>query len=420
MRIAKSIILPFSVLSICFLVGGPLQFLGILSLTQTNYLALALIVAYLLGRMSVPGLYRSELVLILLSAYVLAGVALNGSDTTGVIVYLYYLACPFLAARFVRHVTMGGRTIDESTIFRWVTTFLILQLVFTTGQNLFAVQLSQISAIDVIPVDIISGTFYMSSDGSLSAFCVLAAMSAVWSSQSTPRKFAVVALSFIVIMLANAKAFQQLFPAIIFMAVICQTGLRGRYAAAGILLASLLGLILLLAASSTIAEQWAIFSDYLFDIYDFRYGDNTAQRLAPLGEILNSPLSIFGKGALTYYNPISKQWLYNSGFSLIYNFYIDYGAIGLLLVLMYFLSLTIEIGGLTVRALLTFGVLLVFCMFSPAITDLAFIIAYTGTCYLIAHRRHIGNHPVISGPLSNPLIRSAPPGAANVPHNNNF
>jgi len=386
MKLNRKLVLPISVLAICFVVGGPLQFVGAFSLTQTNYVALTLIALFLLTRMAVPSLYRSEVALLALGLYIVSGIVLNGSDITGILVYLYYLACPLLATRFVRLATESGTVLDERIIFRLLTAFLALQLIVTIIQNLLAVPLTTVSAVEVIPVDVVSGTFYMKSDGSLSAFCVLAATVAVWSSQSIGRRTAIVTLSFLVVMLANAKAFQQLFPLLVFWAVICQVGLKGRHASVGLLLGSLLGIIFVLAAASTIAEQWAVLSEYLYDVYDFRYGDNKAQRLAPLGEILNTPFSLFGKGALTYYNPISKQWLYNSGFSLVYNFYIDYGAVGLSLVLTYFFLLTLEFGGLSVRSLSLYSVFIIFCMFSPAITDIAFIIAYSTACYLVAHR----------------------------------
>lgn len=386
MKIARNAALPILILSLCLLFGGTLQFVGVLSLTQSNYLVLSLICLYLLCHLSLPRLTSSDMVLIILAAYVVAGIVLNGSDITGVSVYLYYLACPLLAVRFVRQIAKSDAWLLEDKLYRWLTVFLVLQLVATIIQNVLAIPLSEMSAVEVIPLDVVSGTFYMKSDGSLSAFCAIASMVAIWSGQPRRRKALVVFLCMAIVLLANAKAFQGLFPAIVVWAIVCESSLKGKYAKVGLLLLSMLGIILLLAAWSSLTELWQIFSSYLFDVYDFRYGDNKAQRLAPLGEMLNNPLSYFGQGALTYYNPITKQWLYNSGFSLIYNFYIDYGLVGLSLVLIYFLALTIEIAGANVRSFTLYAVLLVFCMFSPAITDIAFVISYCFACTLLARR----------------------------------
>lgn len=396
MKISLPNSLAISVLALCFLLGGAVQFFGIFTLTQSNYVAIFLIAVYLLLRPLKIQLDRSEVVLAALALYIFLGPFLNGSRPEGVAVYLYYLACPFLAVRFAKQAIINGPS-TERFLFRVLIGFMLVQLIVTMVQSIFAEELSRTSAISVLPVDIVSGTFYLASDGSLSAFCILACMAALWTDLPIGKKLLVFGLALTIIGIANSKAFQALAPLLAGWALVEAKLLRGRNSLfKGVLF--FIGLAIIVAVSyETVFEKLGEFSDYLYDIYDFRYGDNRAQRLTPLGEILYSPISWFGQGALTYYNPLTKEWLYNSGFSLIYSFYFDFGLVGLLLVLAYFGSLTFELAGFSLRSLTLYFIFLVFCAFSPAITDLAFAIAYTTTCAFVMrgrismHAKHAGS-----------------------------
>lgn len=386
MNFSPSNIIALCVLTLCFFAGGALQFVGFLSLTQSNYVALLLIAAYLVLKPIRIRLDRSEIVLIVLTIYLISGIFLNGSRPENVAVYIYYVFCPFLAVRFAKQALASNASISR-VFFPTLFTFLLVQLLVTIFQSSFAEELSNASAVSVIPIDIVSGTFYLASDGSLSAFCILACISTLWTDLSTTKKIIIFSLALSVIGIANSKAFQTLAPILAAWALIEAKLLRGRNSLfKGFIL--VLGATLIAAVSyGAVFNKLGEFGAYLYDIYDFRYGDNRAQRLAPLGEIFYSPISWAGKGALTYYNPITKEWLYNAGFSLIYMFYFDYGTIGLFLVLTYFLTLTLECAGLSLRSMTLFFVFFVFCAFSPAITDLAFIIAYTFTCTLVKRGR---------------------------------
>lgn len=375
-------ILPACILALCFLGGGLLQFIGAISLTQTNYLILALISLYLGLRPFRIRLSRSEVVLAALTSLVALGPILNGSSLTGVFVYIYYLICPFLAVRFSAALAREWPILQEDRFFKWILAFLVLQAILAALQGIYAGEISRISAVQVSTWDVVSGTFYMKSDNALSLFCALASITVIWSSSSKATKALVVAVALLVIGLANSKMFQQASPFLLIWTVLESTFLKGRYRLVGLLLLAIAGAAVGALMYEEVVEVLSNLRSHIYDIYDFRYGDNMADRLAPIGEIIYSPISVLGKGALTYYNPITKEWYYNSGFSLIYSFYFDFGLIGVALVLVYFVALTIELAGTSIRSLTLLVVFLCFCMFSPTITDIAFLLTYSLACMM--------------------------------------
>jgi hypothetical protein len=388
MKIHSSKILPALALALLFLIGGGLQLMGLLSLTQSNYLVIALMVTYLLASPIRMGLSRSEAALLVLALYVALGPFVNGSTPINTVVYIYYLACPFISARFVERIGKDSDVLRSQVVFRWIAAFLFLQLVAVLFQTTFTTQLIAVSATPITAVDVASGTFYIKSDNTLSAFCALAALMAVWYCERPLVRNLILILSLTAVTLANSKAFQQITPLLIAWAFLESRFFKGRNLKVKIVLTAMLLALLLALFYQRILEELASFRLFLYEIYDYRLGGDRADRFAPLGEILNSPPSFFGMGALTYYNPITKEWYYNAGFSLFYSLYFDYGLWGLALALWYFLSLTIELGGKSMRSATLFGIFLVFFMFSPTITDLAFLTSFIGACMMVgAHTK---------------------------------
>jgi hypothetical protein len=131
--------------------------------------------------------------------------------------------------------------------------------------------------------------------------------------------------------------------------------------------------IILLFSFDWIYTNVSVFIEQAIYSYDKRDSWITADRFAPAGQMFRDGFSLFGKGPLTYYNPITKTWLYNAGLSTIYSLYIDIGTIGLLIYFAYYARLLwTHTRSLFLVAVLG-SVLLCYSMFSLTLTDLAFV-----------------------------------------------
>src|SRR3546814_9380798 len=96
-------------------------------------------------------------------------------------------------------------------------------------------------------------------------------------------------------------------------------------------------------------------------------------RFAPLGQILIGDNIIFGNGALTYYNPLTKDWIYNSGFSTIYELWIDFGLMGFVGFFLYLIYKIPSFGGRPWLWMALFLCVFDYCAVNFALSDLAFL-----------------------------------------------
>jgi hypothetical protein len=107
-----------------------------------------------------------------------------------------------------------------------------------------------------------------------------------------------------------------------------------------------------------------------------------ASRFSPLGQMFADGVDFLGGGALTYYNPITKEWLYNAGFSTFYSLYIDFGIPGLALYYAYQIVLVLRLTRNYLESAIFLCVLLLFSFFNFALTDLAFTFSFNLALYL--------------------------------------
>jgi len=366
-------------LLLCFFVGGPLQFVGIISPTQTNYIALAAALAYLVSSgIEVPS--RSEFLLLVLMLFVVAGISYNNTSTTGALVYIYYLVCPAIAVRVARMATKRQALGPPSRIYRLLLMTLSIQVAAVVFQNIFGDQLITIAAGDISRTDVTSGTFFVKSDGSLAIFCTITSVLLLSSPLQRRWKIAAVTLAAIAIYLSGSKAAQAYFPLAIAATLFYRMTANSRYRIPIRALAALFALIAIVAVGTKAQESYAAFMDNLLATYDYRYGDNQAQRFAPLGDMLFSPTSYLGSGALHYYDPLTGNWLYYAGFSLIYSFYYDFGLAGLVLIAAYVLGVLREASESWAVALFAFAAFLAFSITAFSLTDLSFFFFLVFAC----------------------------------------
>src|SRR5690606_28000491 len=104
----------------------------------------------------------------------------------------------------------------------------------------------------------------------------------------------------------------------------------------------------------------------------YRNATGNSNRLAPFGQMLLNDNPLFGSGFLTYFNPISKDWLYYSGFGLFYSIYIDIGFVGMVVLLLSILILIFRHGvdGQSVAIFVSF---VSFSIFNFSFTDISVV-----------------------------------------------
>lgn len=376
-------LLMITFLGVIFFFGFVLQFFGVLSITLTNVLALALLCGYFLinGRFDLR-LHRQTVVFaILMLLFFFIGLT-NRSDALGFIVYFYYL---FTVVSVLLSASLSARIghISAPWLIRWVPIYLCLQVVLCLVQRLFPAQIVALSRTNLSIEDTVSGSYYLASDASLAFFCTLINVFMFSVGASAPRKFIVAILAMVVVFLTNSKAMQFLYVLVLSALLVWRVLEGARQARVLTYCALLLFIVPLLALfHEQLVALFDVAATTLETAYDRRMLGDSAHRLAPLGELVFGDLSWFGSGFLTYFNPVTKEWLYYSGFSLFYTIYIDCGLVGLLLVYLAFLCFAIAQSKSIFYGLLSFGILFVFSIFNFALTDISVLFVFFLLIYL--------------------------------------
>lgn len=359
---------------LCFVLGGPLQFIAVLSPTETNYLAISLLVICFTFRKRVS-LSRSSLVMVILFLYVTLISIIHKTPFSNLLVYYYYLLCPVLAFKAGR-IFSQKVTLSPEMIIKNCNYFLLVQMLFAIVQVVAGEQIASFAKVPLyFAIDAVTGTFFIKSDASLSVFALLVVLTAFSLGVSAKLKFVSALISTAIIFLANAKAIQGL-AIVMIPAVIFYSGfLQGRFALGKRILVFILLVIALMLLIPMIVDMGNEFLGVLDDAYYSRYKHDEASRFAPIGEAVYSDFYWIGKGLLTYYNPLNKNWDYYSGFSLVYAFYLDCGFIGLSLIICFFMAFTMENIKDNFYRVAFFGCIICFATFSLVVTDLPCLFA---------------------------------------------
>lgn len=358
---------------LCFLLGAPLQITGVLTPTETNYLAILLLVVCFTFRKKVY-LGRSAIAMIVLFLYVTFVSVFYKSPASYLLVYYYYLLCPVLVFKAGK-ILSQKITLSPKAIITYCNYFLLVQMLFAILQVIAGEQIASFSKVPMFAIDAVSGTFFIKSDASLSMFALLVVLTAFSLGVSAKLKFSSAFISLAIIFLTNSKAIQGLAVVIIPTVLFYSGFLQGRFAIGKRILVLIVLMIALALLMPMIVDMFNELLGVFQDAYYSRYKSDTAGRLAPVGEAIYSDFYWIGKGLLTYYNPLSKSWDYYSGFSLAYTFYLDCGFIGLSLITYFFMAFTIEnIKGNFYRVAY-FCCIVCFAAFTLIITDLSFLFA---------------------------------------------
>lgn len=333
-RILPSAVRWLPPLILLYVLGGAFGYLGILSSTQTNILVLLLFVHIFTLRSSWHE-SKNEGLLVALMLYMIAMGAIHNTAATSTLTYIYYLSCIIIAS-------VAGRVYARQFLYsfyvrkwpKYCLIFLVLQLAVVILQHVFSDQLASHAYIPFNPEDSVFGTFYLQSDATLGTICLLIVVITFSANVKWPMACAIFALSASIIALGHSKAMQGVFvfavaPLIIYT-VYKRTKLS-RYRRVFVSIALILTAVMLIYFWQILTGEMNDFRTYAENQYAARDSWITAGRLAPWGQLFldKGHVFLFGHGALTYYNPMTKQWLYNAGFSTFYGLYIDFGVVGI-------------------------------------------------------------------------------------------
>jgi hypothetical protein len=366
-----------------FIAGGSLQYIGLLSQTQSNWLALFLFSHVFLIRAGWMQ-FRYESLLIIFILITVLSYFQHDTPISYMLTYFYYIACTIIAAVAGRVYALRiASSITTESFFKVATYFLCLELIVVIFQKLFTEQFISLSQAPIGYIDAIFGTFFLQSDAALAAVCELLTISTFFLFCKVKDRFVIAVLSLAIIFLGNSSAAKFAIVLVLTLLLAHEVFIRlhiNRYKLSIILAIGCACLILTIY--SPLLRLLNNFFAQVTDEYYHREGWQTAARFSPLGQMLTERVNLFGYGALTYYNPITKQWLYNAGFSTIYSLYLDFGLAGLLSYNLYQFFLLIKL----VRNYFEFAiftcVFILFMTFNFALTDLTFVFSFNVILHL--------------------------------------
>lgn len=378
----------FIPLFILFYFGGLLQYLGLISPTQTNII-LILMLTPLLFKKSALNFFLKEYILFLLLIYsVIVGFYLSVS-IVNIFVYIYYIFCVVFFSVFSRYLCnyfykQSGVDCLVEKSFKFIKVFIITQFVFCLLESIFIDKVLAFAPFNMLLEDAVFGTMYLKSDSSLAA---------------------IIQILIIAFFIFNRNFKEKLFYSILGVGIIFFGGSKAAQAIIGFILAVLwfnfiymelkmrkygfnyLILMLSFACVCCFIYFFGIdlgkqFYEYTIDAYNSRFSWYSADRLAVFGQFFSEDIKIIGDGQLTYYNPMTQEWLYDSGFSSYYSLYIDLGVIGLIFYFIYYI-LRIYLAAKNFFIFLLFLlILMVYSAFSFALSDLAFVFVLNYTLFL--------------------------------------
>lgn len=360
-------------LILVFGLGFVPQLLGFLSLTSTNIIVLFFLLIFTAKKFNTQIISRTTLAYFIVTIYIAICGLSSGSTFTGFAIYAYYLLTTYLALKSARFA-VEKKYLTEGIIFKYLHAYLIIQIVFCVFQFTFSTQISQFSKMPVSPVDTASGTFFLASDASLCFFCLISTIFSFGTNQNFKNKYLTLFLCSIIVSLTDSKAIQLIFlaSACILISYDIISKIKG-YNKIILTLSPFVLLGTVLIAFNNFSWIQILAQDTLTEAYDKRFASIGASRLAPIGEMFYGDNPLLGHGLLAYYNPIDKNWLYNSGSSLFYTIFIDCGLPGIFILYSFFLYLILKNEKRLLYAALYFLAFFTFAFFNFALTDIGAI-----------------------------------------------
>lgn len=367
-------------------IGWVFQISGLLSLTETSLIALLLFACsgFRSGFERLFVVDKNNFLLLILFLYFFVVGLVNKVAISSYFVYIYYFLSAYLAINSGA-LFLDKWQLDSEAVFKIVSVFGCGQIVLEVFQISFSESIVLWSKIPLIPLDVVSGSFFLKSDAALSYFFILSSISAFALLRKFWLKFIVLSISCAVVFLASSKAAQGVFlfvSIMLLMAGLFDFFKKGRQIMYGFCLG--VGVLCCLLLFDFFIDVFFTISELLFGAFSTIDRVDGAHRLAPVGEALYGDTTFFGFGLLAYYNPLEKIWRYYSGHSLFYSFYFDGGVFAVFLLIIYWFRLVLSQVKDFFYSSLYFFVLLVCSLFNFVFTDLG--ILFVLGLFLSMHR----------------------------------
>lgn len=367
------------VLIFTFLIGGIIQYLGLLSNTiatiaLSGFFLLILIFSKARSSISVDIWPFFTLIFIILFSSLF-----NGSK--GVLFGLYawtFAIVPFTIWGFFAKQVIGK--IGLTWIFNFFVLIGLVQLPVLIVQQLFAEQMVILSARPLAIEDVAFGTFFFANDHGMSFFILSMIIYLLFDKEGAKRKkrwFLVFWFS-VTIVVANSNISFLLLLLVLGSYILPKLNIKT------FLLVLLLPLILVSIILVTPVLSDLVISKYEFVERKLFEQDNSwdeVQRKIERGMPERSDIILYyqrqefkvlGDGPYTYFDPIQGKFVLFKNFSQYLWFYNDIGAIGVICILLIYLNFYLKNGSLASYRALYLILVIVYALFTNTLSDLAF------------------------------------------------
>ncbi len=360
------------IIVLVFLLGGVLQLLGVVTVTQ-----LTLVISFLLWshflftlvtnkRLSNGIFYFWGLVA---TAAIIVSAWINSTPSSYLIGSLLAVLVPLSILQFVAALTKRGRLRDVVRILVFIS---VLQLPIMLIQKIFYDELSSMASQPIDYIDIAYGTFFLKSDHAL-AFLMLCLV--VFTLLNNASHTVIRWRRPLLILWTGTIALSNSKIAVLLLLLVFSGYLFGRQrqkVLASLLLVLAGGLLVYLGAPHVDMVTGEIYERGLARIES---GD-AVDRYAPLIVFALEPMSWFGNGPFSYYNPLTKEWGIQGGHSQWYSAYFDFGAVGLMALGSLFLLTAMRARRVTKESYFYMVTIFAFGLVSQPLTDPAMLLIY--------------------------------------------
>lgn len=364
-------------LSLLFLAGGALQHIELISPTQTNIALLAIGGIIITKNLKLPKTLTFGYISLL--AYILILSLINHSTTAGVLVYIYYASCSLFALALGAKLS---RATNEKSSLEATKIFLAVQAAATTIQSIATGSYFNRNQ----EIDLISGTLFLNSDSTLVACATLLIIYVHHRKAPLLLKLTCLLMGLVIALNCHSKA--GLATYLLVASTLLASQVVKREIRAALYLTATLSLISIsLSLYEEIVLGYISASNELIDQYNKTEPNERAGRLAPVGHLLSGDIKTFGEGYLTYYNPITKEWLYDSGFGTFYALSIDAGIITSViysLIFLYFMNKNLR----NINGALISLVFFSYSFFNFSLSDMAFMFVLGFVSTQLSSRKH--------------------------------
>lgn len=309
-----------------FLLGGALQFFGVLTITETNLLIVSVVAISMLIRMLFSGQVsngRWYLWAGLASLYILMSGFMNGSGWASTFASLMNVVIPLFILQLV---FIAKKLFSPEGILRVLLLISLVQLPIILLQQVGYEYLMSYTAQDIVYLDIGFGTFFLKSDHSIGFFLLcLLLLFLFYPPYQTSRNVRVIYVIWwvVTILFINSKITHAIL-ILVFVSFFIYL-IIGRIAFKTFLWSAIL--LSMLCFALIVYVNY----DLLYELYLYIDGRHKQPRWGPVLLAMYEPIKWLGDGPYSYYNPISKEWRIMAGHSYWYSIYYDFGVAGMLL-----------------------------------------------------------------------------------------